>query len=175
MIYGQVKLSLEEKEIIVNGSSISLQQNKAALDALLGDKSSYGYIVGSFNPDTDEENSIKRRSYRFKKSGFSVQYYAKEPGIYNIFLEIRSSHHKPSKDKKIVYPNSFKDADILIDSTTTLDQALRMIGTEKLIKNGQKSFYKILSPYLLYSKNDLLIELTFDPATKLIKLVSIYR
>ncbi len=169
----QVKLTLEEKEIKVNGSSVTNEPSRAELDGLIGTKSSYGYIVGSYNPATKEENSIKRRSYRFKQSGISFQYYAKEPGLYSIFLEFRSSHQKPSKNNKIVYPNSFTDGDILIDSTTTHSQALEIIGREKLIKNGEKPFYKTLAPYLLYAKNDLLIELIFDPNTKRIKLISI--
>lgn len=34
-------------------------------------------------------------------------------------------------------------------------------------------FIKRLCPYLLYAKNELLIERIFDPTTKLIKLISI--
>lgn len=169
----QVKLTLEEKEIKVNGSSVTNEPARADLDRLIGTKSSYGYIVGSYNPATKEENSIKRRSYRFKQSGINFQYYAKEPGIYSIFLEFRSSHQKPSKNNKVIYPNSFADGGILIDSSTTHSQALEMIGKEKLIKNGEKPFYKTQVPYLLYAKNNLLIELIFDPNTKRIKLISI--
>lgn len=169
----QVKLTLEEKEIKVNGTSVSKESVRAELEGLIGTKSSYGYIVGSYNPSTKEESSIKRRSYRFKQSGISFQYYAKEPGIYSIFLEFRSSHQKPSKNNKVVYPNSFTDGDIVIDSSTTHSQALAMIGKDKLIKNGEKPFYKTLAPYLLYAKNDLLVDLIFDPNTKRIKLVSI--
>ena len=136
----QVKLTLEEKEIKVNGTSVSKEPARTELDRLFGTKSSYGYIVGSYNPSTKEENSIKRRSYRFKQSGISFQYYAKEPGIYSIFLEFRSSHQKPSKNNKVVYPNSFTDGDIVIDSSTTHSQTLLMIGKEKLIKNEEKPF-----------------------------------
>lgn len=173
VVSGQVSVSLKEKDILVNGSSVSKEPARAELEGLIGTKSSYGYIVGSYNPSTKEESSIKRRSYRFKQSGISFQYYAKEPGIYSIFLEFRSSHQKPSKNNKVVYPNSFADGDILIDSSTTHSQALAMISKDKLIKNGEKPFFKTLAPYLLYAKKDLLIELIFDPNTKRIKLVSI--
>lgn len=171
--YNQVKLSLEEKEILINGSNISRQASKESLDALVGTKSSFGYIVGSYNPATREENDIKRRSYRFKQSGFSIQYYAKDPGIYQVTIEIRSSHKKSSKNNLVRYANSFQDGLIIIDSTVTVDRAIEMIGKDKLIKNGVMPFYNALSPYLLYAKNDLLIELFFDPKTKLIKLVSV--
>ncbi|MBW0176579.1 hypothetical protein [Sediminibacterium sp.] len=175
IVYSQVKLSLEEKEILVNGSGISQQPSKETLDALVGTKSSLGYIVGSYNPATREENDIKRRSYRFKQSGLSIQYYAKESGIYQVFIEIRSSHKKTAKNNLVRYANSFQDGSIIIDSTVTVDRAIEMIGKDKLIKNGVMPFYNALSPYLLYAKNDLLIELFFDPKTKLIKLVSVER
>lgn len=174
-VYSQVILSLEEKEILINGSNISRQPSKETLDALVGTKSSFGYIVGSYNPATREENDIKRRSYRFKQSGLSIQYYAKESGIYQVFIEIRSSHKKASKNNLVRYANSFRDGSIIIDSTVTVDRAIEMIGKNKLIKNGVMPFYNALSPYLLYAKNDFLIELFFDPETKLIKLVSVKR
>ena len=142
---------------------------------MVGTKSSFGYIVGSYNPATREENDIKRRSYRFKQSGLSIQYYAKESGIYQVFIEIRSSHKKASKNNLVRYANSFRDGSIIIDSTVTVDRAIEMIGKNKLIKNGVMPFYNALSPYLLYAKNDFLIELFFDPETKLIKLVSVKR
>jgi len=175
-VYSQVKLSLEEKEIIVNKSPVTQHLTKIILDSLIGTTSRYTYVLSSYTPSTGEKDKEKRHAYRFTESGIWVEYYAKEKTIYSVTLFMKSSNRNPEKDNLITYPNVYRDGNIIIDSATSMEQILQVLNKQSVLSIGMRPYlpgYKI--PSILYKKNDFYIELMFHPATKLIKQIYIIK
>lgn len=175
-VSSQNTLSIENKRIYLNGQELAEEPEKSILDQLIKEKSKKYYIGSSYNPKTKEIDRTKRRSYSYKNKGLYVQYYAKEKGVYSISLLMRSGHDKPSKNNHLLFQNTFQDGHIILDTTATMAKTVALIGKEKLIyisASSSDSFGTL--PYLLYSTNDLMIEITFDRITQLIQQVYISR
>jgi|GEM_PF-2484142 len=176
IIYSQVTLSLEEKEIIVNGSDIIRMTDKNTLDSLIGATSRYTYILRSYNPATGEKDNEKRHAYRFSGSGVWIEYYAKEKTISSVTLFMKSSNRNPEKDNLITYPNTYKDGNIVLDSSSTMEQILQLLDKQSVLSIGMRPYLpETKVPFILYKKNDFYIELMFHPTTKLIKQIYIIR
>lgn len=174
-VSSQITLSIEDKKIYLNGQELTEQPDKLILDQLVKEKSKRYYITSSYNLETKEINRIHRRGYKYQKNGFYLYYYAKEKGIYSITLLMRSSHKNPLKDNQVRFHNTFRDGNIVLDTTSTLEKTIALIGEEKLRWTGVNPFLKNDIPFLVYAKDDLLIEITFDKQTQLIKQVYLYR
>lgn len=174
--YSQVKLSLEEKEIIANKSPITQHLNKIILDSLIGTKSRYTYVLSSYTPATGEKDKEKRHAYRFTESGIWIEYYAKEKTIYSVTLFMKSSNRNPEKDNLITYPNVYRDGNIIIDSATSMEQTLQLLDKQSVLSVGMRPYLPgIKIPSILYKKNAFYIELLFHPETKLIKQIYIIK
>lgn len=174
-VSSQINLLLEDKNIYLNGQELTEQPDKQMLDQLVKEKSNRYYITSSYNPETKEINRINRRGYNYRNNGFYLYYYVKEKGIYSILLSMRASQRKQSKDSLQVFNNIFQDGNIVLDSNATLEKTIALIGKEKLIYSPANARDNSLPPYLLYAKNDLLIQISFDKQTQLIKQVFISR
>lgn len=174
-VSSQITLSLEDKKVYLNGQELTEQPDKQILDQLVKEKSKKYYITSSYNPETKEINRIHRRGYNYRNNGFHLYYYAKEKGIYSILVSMRASQRKPSKDSLQVFKNIFQDGNIMLDFSATLEKTIALIGKEKLIYSPANEPTNNISPYLLYTKNDFLIEIFFDKKTQLIQQVYIRR
>lgn len=173
MIYCQVSIELNKNNILLNGFLLNTNPDKNELDSLVGEKSSVGSIIGSYNPATKETDWQKRRSFRFKGSGIWIEYYAKEMTIYSITLFMKSSNRKPEKDNLITYPNVFRDGSIILNSSSSMEQVLTLIDQQSVLGIGMRPYSTIKIPSILYKKDDFLIELMFHPETKRIKQIFI--
>lgn len=172
-VSSQITLSLEDKKVYLNGQELTEQPDKQILDQLVKEKSRTGYIVSSYDPITKGKSDIKRKAYNYKSKGVYIHYYAQEKRIYSITLLMRSNHKNPLKDKQVRFQNSFRDGNIVLDTTSTLEKTVALIGEEKLRWTSVNPFLKNDTPFLVYAKDDLLIEITFDKQTQLIKHVYI--
>lgn len=176
VIYCQVRIELNENNVLLNGFVLNANPDKNKLDSLIGEKSSVGSIIRSYNPTTKETDRQKRRSFRYKASGIWIEYYANEKNIYSITLFMKSSNRKPEKDNLITYPNMYKDGTILLDSSSSMDQTLQLLDKQSVLSIGMRPYlpeYKI--PSIIYKKNNFYIELMFHPETKLIKQIYIIK
>lgn len=174
-VSSQITLSIEDKKVYLNGQELTEEPDKLILDQLVKEKSKRYYITSSYNPETKEINRIHRRGYNYRDNGFYLYYYAKEKGIYSILVSMRASQHKPSKNSLQVFKNIFQDGNIILDSSSTLEKTVALIGKEKLISSPANETANNISPYLLYAKNDFLIEIFFDKKTQLIQQIYIRR
>lgn len=175
-LYGQVSIELNRNDILLNGFLLNTNPDKNELDSLVGEKSSVVSIIRSYNATTKETDRQKRRSFRYKASGIWIEYYANEKNIYSITLFMKSSNRKPEKDNLITYPNMYKDGTILLDSSSSMDQTLKLLDKQSVRSIGMRPYlpeYKI--PSIIYKKNDFYIELMFHPETKLIKQIYIIK
>lgn len=174
-VSSQITLSLEDKKIYLNGQELTEQPDKQILDQLVKEKSRTGYIVSSYDPITKGKSDVKRKAYNYKSKGLYIHYYTQEKGIYSITLIMRSSHKNPLKDNQVRFQNTFRDGNIVLDTTSTLEKTIALIGEKKLKWTGVNPFLKKDLPFLVYAKDNLLIEITFDKQTQLIQQVYIRR
>lgn len=168
-IYSQVSIELRGNSILLNGVVLKTNPDKKELDSLLDEKSIVGKIIGSFDPNTKETSWEKRFSFRFKISGVSIEYYAKEKDIYSVRLFMKSSHKDPKKDNLITYPNLFKDGAMILDSSATMEQVIPLLDKQSVLSIGMRPYYPRKIPSIVYRRNDFYIELMFHPENKKIK------